>query len=130
MQKILSHATLYRPELYGEIFLEGSHMNYWILDSWLVHPGHEDKFIAHWTDLIQWTIQEVPGITSGMPLYRDIHQMNRFFCPIAWESAEAIAAWRASQGYQSRLEQIERLCAELEARTLVLATKLSPSATT
>jgi len=74
-------------------------------------------------------MQEVPGIASGIPLYRDRQQMNRFFCPIAWESAEAIAAWRASQGYQSRIAQIERLCAELEARTLVLATKVTPSAT-
>jgi heme-degrading monooxygenase HmoA len=103
-------------------------MTYYILDIWLVNPGYEDEFIAYWTDLVRWTIQEIPGIASGVPLYRDIQQLNRFFCPIAWESAEAIAAWRASQGYQSRLEQIERLCAELEARTLVLATKLSPSA--
>ncbi len=103
-------------------------MNYWILDSWLVHPGHEDEFITHWTDLMQWTIQEVSGIAGSIPLYRDAQQMNRFFCPIAWESTGAITAWRASQGYQSRLEQIQRLCADLEARTLVLATKLSPSA--
>ena len=104
-------------------------MNYWILDTWLVHPGHEDEFIAHCTDLVRLTMQEVPGIAGGIPLYRDRQQMNRFFCPIAWESAEAIASWRASQGYRSRREQVERLCAELEARTLVLVTKLSPSAT-
>ncbi len=102
-------------------------MNYYILDTWLVYPGYEHEFIALWTDLVQWTMQEIPGIVSGIPLYRDIQQMNRFFCPIAWDSAEAITAWRSNQSYQSRIEQIERLCVELEARTLVQATKLSPS---
>ena len=103
-------------------------MNYWILDSWLVHPGREEEFIASWTDLMHWTLQEVAGKVSGVPLYRDLHQSTRFFCPMAWESVEAIAAWRANQGYQTRIKQIEQLCAELEARTLIQVTKLFPSA--
>jgi heme-degrading monooxygenase HmoA len=100
-------------------------MNYWILDSWLVRPGREEEFIAACTDLMQWTMQEVPGKVGSVPLYRDFQQSNRFFCPMAWESVEAIAAWRANQGYHSRIEQ---LCAELENRTLVQVTRLFPSA--
>lgn len=104
-------------------------MNYWTLDSWLVHPGRENEFIASWTDLMQWTLQEVPGKARGVPLYRDFQQSNRFFCPMVWGSMQAIETWRASQGYQNRIKQIEQLCAELEARTLIEATKLSPSTT-
>ena len=72
------------------ILLEGSPMNYWTLDSWLVHPGREVEFIASWTDLMQWTMQEVPGKVSSIPLYRDFQESNRFFCPMAWESVEVI----------------------------------------
>lgn len=104
-------------------------MKYWILDSWLVRPGREEEFVAAWTDLIEWTMQQVPGKVRGVPLYRDAQQRNRFFCPMVWESAEAITAWRASQGYQSRIERIEPLCAEREARTLEEATYLTPEAT-
>jgi quinol monooxygenase YgiN len=103
-------------------------MNYYSLDSWLVHPGCESEFIASWTDLLQWTMQEVAGKVSGVPLYRDLHQSHHFFCPMAWESLEALAAWRSSQGYQNRIERIEHLCADLEARTLVQVTRLSPRA--
>lgn len=103
-------------------------MNTWTLDSWLIHAGREDEFIAAWTDLMQWTMQEVPGQVGSVPLYRDFQQSHRFFCPIAWESVEAIAAWRANQGYQNRIEHIEQLCAERETRTLMQVTKRSPSA--
>jgi len=77
---------------------------------------------------MQWTMQEVVGGVSSILLYRDLQQSNRFFCPIAWESVEAIVVWRANPGYQNRIEHIEQLCAELEARTLLQVTKLSPSA--
>ena len=103
-------------------------MNSWTLDSWLVYPGREEEFVAAWTDLMQWTMQEVPGQVSSIPLYRDFQQSSRFFCPMAWESVEAIATWRANQGYQNRIEHIEQLCAERESRTLIQVTKLSPSA--
>jgi len=102
-------------------------MNYWILDTWLVHPGREDAFIAQWTDLMQWSTQEAPGRMGSIPLYRDLQQPNRFFCPMAWDSTEAITDWRTSQGYQQRLEQIEHLCVEREARILVPVTKLPSS---
>jgi quinol monooxygenase YgiN len=75
---------------------------------------------------MHWTMQEVPGQVSSVPLYRDFHQSNRFFCPSAWESVEAIEAWRANQGYQNRIGHIEQLCAEWETRTLTLVKKLSP----
>lgn len=102
-------------------------MSYWILDSWFVHPGHEEEFIAAWTDLMQWTMQEVPGKIGSVPLYRDFQDSQRFFCPMAWQSVEAIAAWRASQEYQNHIKRIEPLCDELETRILEQVTKLSPS---
>jgi antibiotic biosynthesis monooxygenase (ABM) superfamily enzyme len=101
-------------------------MNYWVLDSWLVRSGHEEEFIAAWTDLIQWTMQEVPGKMGGAPLYRDFQQSQRFFCPMAWQSVEAIAAWRSSQKYQYHIRHIESLCTEWETRTLTQVAKLSP----
>jgi heme-degrading monooxygenase HmoA len=103
-------------------------MNSWTLDSWLVYPGREDEFIAAWTDLMHWTMREARGQVSSIPLYCDFQQSRRFFCPIAWESVEAIAAWRANQGYQHRIEHIEHLCTERETGTLMQVTKLSPGA--
>src|SRR5215469_14732932 len=107
--------------------LKGGPMSYWILDSRLVHPGHEEAFLAAWTDLMQWTMQEVQGKIGGVPLYRGFQDSQRFFSPMAWQSAEAIAAWRASQAYQTYIKRIEPLCAEAETRILTQVTKLSPS---
>ncbi len=101
-------------------------MTYWILDSWVVYPEHEEEFLAAWTDLMQWTMQEAPGRASGVPLYRDLQHSQHFYSPMVWESAEAIAAWRGSQGYQDRIKRIRLLCAELGIRTLTQVTKLSP----
>ena len=103
-------------------------MNAWTLDSWFIHAGREEEFLAAWTDLMHWTMQEVPGQIGSILLYRDLPQSNHFFCPMAWESVEAIAAWRANQEYQTRIKHIEHLCAERETRTLEQVTKLSPGA--
>ena len=75
---------------------------------------------------MQWTMREVPGKVGGVPLYRDFQHSQRFYAPMAWESVEAIDAWRASQEYQDRLKHIKPLCAEVETRTLMQVTKLFP----
>ncbi len=48
---------------------------------WTVVPGREEEFVKAWSEMAEWS-----------------------FGP--WESAEAIAGWRESPGFQARVERI------------------------
>ncbi len=101
-------------------------MNVWTLESWQVQAGREDEFIAAWTQLIDWTREQAPGIaSSAVPLYRDAAEPSRFFCPIAWESQQAIDGWQAAAGYRQRAEPLRRLCSEVTFRVLVTAARVA-----
>lgn len=75
---------------------------------WTVVAGREDEFIAAWEDLARWTEEQVAG-AGWASLLQDTEQANRFLSFGPWESAEAIEAWRASEGFQERVGRIRAL---------------------
>jgi heme-degrading monooxygenase HmoA len=84
--------------------------------TWTVVPGQEDEFIAAWDDLAQWTKQNVAG-ARWATLVQDADQPSRFLTFGPWESAEAIEAWRASDGFRERIGRIRTLLDAFEPGT-------------
>jgi heme-degrading monooxygenase HmoA len=84
---------------------------------WRVKPGHGDEFVAAWTDLAEWTLQNARGAGWGK-LLRDMHDEHRFVSIGPWESLAAIEAWRALDGWKQRVGRIRDLLVSFEPSTL------------
>ena len=84
---------------------------------WKVKPGRADEFVAAWTELAEWTRENVPGALWAT-LLRDTADENRFVSLGPWESFEAIEAWRVHEGFRERVGQVRELLESFEAQTL------------
>ena len=80
---------------------------------WTVLPGREEEFVAAWAELAEWTAREVPGSGWAQLIQRE-DDPRRFVSFGPWQSAEAIAAWRASAGFQERVARIGSLLEAFE----------------
>lgn len=80
---------------------------------WTVLPGQEEEFVAAWSDLAEWTSGAIPG-SSWATLLQDHETPNVFLSFGPWETVEAIAAWRASSGFQERVGRIRALLEDFE----------------
>jgi heme-degrading monooxygenase HmoA len=79
------------------------------VDAWTVKPEREEAFLTDWQAFMEWMLTTAPGISrSQFRLFRDIRRRNQFFCPIGWESADAVAAWQSRPEYRGRLAASER----------------------
>jgi heme-degrading monooxygenase HmoA len=84
---------------------------------WRVKPGRADEFVAAWTEIAEWTKENVAGADSAI-LLRDIEDENRFVSFGPWESREAIDAWRELEGFRERVGRIRELLEGFEPFTL------------
>jgi quinol monooxygenase YgiN len=80
---------------------------------WTALPGREEGFVASRSELAEWTSAEVPGSNWGT-LLQDHEKPNVFLSFGPWDTAEAIAAWRASPGFQERVDRIRALPEDFE----------------
>jgi heme-degrading monooxygenase HmoA len=93
---------------------------------WLVKEGREEEFVAAWGDLADWTAASVPG-AGWARLLQDRDEPQRFLSLGPWESLEAIAAWRSSEGFAQRIGRIRELVDDLRPRTLEVAAQVGGS---
>jgi heme-degrading monooxygenase HmoA len=77
-----------------------------------VIPSREEEFIAAWRERDEWMKGEVPG--SHGTLLRDRDQTNRFVSFGPWVSAEAVAHFRASPGFEARAARMDELLKSYE----------------
>ena len=84
---------------------------------WTVTPGHEDDFIAAWSEFAEWTKDEIAG-SSWAALLRDRELPNRFISIGPWESLDAIEAWRAEPGWSARVQALREHLDSFEPSTL------------
>jgi heme-degrading monooxygenase HmoA len=80
---------------------------------WTVVPGREDEFVTAWSEIAEWTHAEIPG-SSWATLLQNQGKPDVFLSFGPWESAEAIAAWRASPGFQERTGAVRALLEDFE----------------
>ncbi len=90
---------------------------------WKVKAGHAEEFVAAWTEFAEWTKAHAPG-AGWAKLLRDASDENRFVTFGPWDSVEAIAAWRALDGWKDRITKLRDLLVSFEALTLALVAEI------
>lgn len=81
--------------------------------NWVAKPGKEDEFIAIWTELATWTKASFEGAISVV-LLRDENDPRKFVSVGPWRSREDVAAWRASEGFRTRVERLQSVLEQFE----------------
>jgi heme-degrading monooxygenase HmoA len=77
--------------------------------TWQVRPGEGEQFIERWRAFLGWTRQDHLGLVSAS-LVRSTADPNRFISFAMWRSAEERDAWKASEGFGSRISACRDLC--------------------
>jgi heme-degrading monooxygenase HmoA len=80
---------------------------------WLVRAGSEEDFIERWTNFTQWSLKNAPGAESFV-LIQDSGDPRRFLSFGAWDSPEAVTAWRQRPEFAELLGECRALCEEFE----------------
>ncbi|MEX0832921.1 MAG: antibiotic biosynthesis monooxygenase family protein [Actinomycetota bacterium] len=91
---------------------------------WFVKEGSEDEFVAAWEDLALWTQENIEGVTWAS-LLRDEGNPQLFRSLGPWESKEAIAAWRGTDGFKERVVKIKEFLERFEAHTMEAVVEVS-----
>jgi len=85
----------------------------WTGGRWVTKPGREDEFIQLWTEFAAWSKANAAG-AGWVVLLRDSERPNAFLSVGPWESAAAVANWRESEGFRSRIVAIRDLLETFE----------------
>jgi heme-degrading monooxygenase HmoA len=88
--------------------------------NWLVKEGSADEFVSRWTAFVEWSFKNAPGLESGL-LVQDSDNPRRFLSLGAWDTAEAMQAWRQMPVFQELFEGCRELCDEGQVRSYTLA---------
>jgi heme-degrading monooxygenase HmoA len=88
----------------------------WSSGRWTVKEGQEAAFIEAWADLARWSAGEFPGAHAW--LLRDRATPRSFLSVGPWPDDATITAWRAADGFASRIGVIKDLVEGFEAFTL------------
>jgi heme-degrading monooxygenase HmoA len=86
---------------------------------WLVKVGNEDAFIARWTAFTEWSLKNALGAESFV-LIQDSGDTRRFLSFGAWDSPEAVTAWRQRPEFSELLGECRALCEEFEPHDYTL----------
>jgi quinol monooxygenase YgiN len=88
-----------------------------------VKPGKEPEFEAAWHELAAWSIREY-GPEGWGKLFRDRDQPTHYMSVGQWPDEQAIAQWRASEGFQRELAKIREFVEDMHIGTSDLATEV------
>lgn len=87
--------------------------------TWMVKPGNEEAFIAAWKAFAEWSVKNQPGAADAY-LLQDLHQPRQFASFGAWETLDAIKAWRESNEFKDFVSSAKSLCDEFYPHTFHL----------
>ena len=88
--------------------------------NWLVKEGSEEDFVSRWTAFVEWSLENAPGFVTGL-LIQDSDNPRRFLSLGAWDTAEAMQAWRQMPEFQELFEACRELCDEVQVSSYTLA---------
>ena len=96
----------------AEIFTTGT---------WKPNAGREDAFVEAWSAFAAWA-SDMPG-AGVLRLTRDIRNPDVFLSFGAWESVDAVRAWKSAPEFHDRLARVLQHVDEFEPTELaVIAT--------
>jgi heme-degrading monooxygenase HmoA len=84
--------------------------------TWVVKPGHEQEFIARWTEFADWSAAQ--GLSGPAMLLRDLDDPTRFVSFGPWESLDVVRRWRGLSGFQERVVRLNEVLVHFEPHTL------------
>jgi heme-degrading monooxygenase HmoA len=90
---------------------------------WEVKSGHEDDFVAAWTDFVSWA-SEQPG-SRTFRLVRDVENPTRFMSFAPWDSFEAQRAWKETDEFVTRMRRVREHVERFEPSTFELIATVS-----
>ena len=88
------------------------------LGIWTVKQGNEKSFIAEWTAFSTWTNNNISRAGTAY-LLQDRDNPRQFISYGAWESVDAIAAWRERPEFKAFVAKVRDLCEKFEPHSLV-----------
>ncbi len=98
------------PDLHTAPEMTGDAQNY-ASGNWLVQQGREGDFVVRWNEFLGWTRAQVPGLRWAI-LIKDSDDGRHFISLAAWETLEALKAWRSLPGFAEKLGACRGLCDE------------------
>ncbi len=94
--------------------------------SWKPNAGKEDAFVEAWAEFAGWASRMSGAAT--LRLTRDVRDPQRFVSFGAWESVEAVRAWKNAPDFREHLARVLQHVAEFEpAELAVVATAEQPA---
>jgi heme-degrading monooxygenase HmoA len=74
--------------------------------SWKPNAGEEGAFVEAWGEFARWA-SDMPG-AGTVRLARDLRDPEQFVSFAAWESIEAVRAWKSSPEFKERMSRVQR----------------------
>lgn len=74
--------------------------------SWRPFPDREEVFLDAWQDFAEWAAT-LPGAGATV-LARDLRDPERFVSFMAWESLEAVRAWKTHPEFKARMSLVQQ----------------------
>jgi heme-degrading monooxygenase HmoA len=90
---------------------------------WVVAQGKEEEFLQRWTEFLQWSKAEAPGLIEAH-LLRDEQNARHFVSLSEWSDPGARDAWRSHADFQSHLQAARGLCDTFSNSDYELATEV------
>ena len=93
---------------------------------WIV-PTNDEAFIAAWSTFATWASRQ-PG-AGTLRLARDAADTQRYVSYAAWDSAEAVQAWKADPEFKEHLAAVLQHVDEFHSTELEVVAVGSPART-
>jgi heme-degrading monooxygenase HmoA len=73
--------------------------------TWKPHAGHEEQFVEAWKEFAGWAAG-LEGAGRAL-LARDLRSPDSFVSFVAWESLDAVRAWKGSEEFKPRMGKVQ-----------------------
>jgi heme-degrading monooxygenase HmoA len=84
--------------------------------SWKPSPDREEAFVQAWTEFAGWA-SGMPGVGT-LRLTRDLSDSERYVSFGAWESIDAVRAWKSDPEFRERLARVLQHVADFKPSEL------------
>jgi len=93
---------------------------------WKPNAGKEEAFVDAWAGFAAWA-SEMPG-AGTLRLARDVRDAELFVSFGAWESVDAVRAWKSSPDFRERLARVLQHVDEFEPSELAVVATVEAGA--